>query len=64
MSDTVYYDILGITRGSTDSDVKNAYRKAAFKWHPEKHTGQQKELARQKFTEIAEAYTVLSDSTF
>jgi DnaJ-class molecular chaperone len=64
MSDFTYYDILGIKKSCTDSEVKIAYREAAFKWHPEKHSRQEKELAEKKFAEIAEAYTVLSDSTF
>ena len=57
MSD--YYDILGIKRDSSQSDIKRAYRKIAMKYHPDKNPGNQK--AESKFKEAAEAYSVLSD---
>jgi DnaJ-class molecular chaperone len=58
MSD--YYNILGVTRGATDDDLKRAYRKLAMRWHPDKNADDA-ENAAQKFQEIAEAYEVLSD---
>lgn len=56
-----YYDVLGVAKSATAAEIKSAYRKAALKWHPDKHTGDDKSEAEQKFKEINEAYQVLSD---
>jgi len=54
-----YYDILGVTKSASASDLKSAYRKLALKWHPDRN----KEAgAEAKFKEINEAYEVLSDA--
>jgi DnaJ-class molecular chaperone len=53
-----YYKILGVERGSSDDDIKKAYRKMALKYHPDKNKSAG---AEDKFKEIAEAYDVLSD---
>jgi len=55
-----YYEVLGITKDATEKDIKKAYRKLAFKWHPDKNPDNKKE-AEEKFKEINEAYSVLSD---
>ena len=39
-----YYKILGITKDATDDDIKKAYKKAALKWHPDRHQGSSKVL--------------------
>ncbi len=56
-----YYEILGVDRNATEKEIKAAYRKLARKWHPDLHTGKDKEQAEEKFKQINEAYEVLSD---
>ncbi len=55
-----YYDILGIKKDASESEIKKAYKKLAVRWHPDKNQDN-KEEAETKFKEIAEAYAVLSD---
>ncbi|EGR29036.1 phosphatidylinositol 4-kinase, putative [Ichthyophthirius multifiliis] len=57
-----YYEILGISRLSTDQEIKEAYRNLALKYHPDVSATSQEihEPSAQKFQEIAEAYAVLS----
>ncbi|PTA67682.1 DnaJ C-terminal domain-containing protein [Deinococcus arcticus] len=54
-----YYDVLGVSRGASDADIKSAYRKLAKQYHPDKNAGDEK--AAERFKEIGEAYAVLSD---
>ncbi|KAL0488638.1 DnaJ [Acrasis kona] len=56
-----YYKILGVSRNSSDEDIKKSFRKLAMKNHPDKHTGDSRKEAEEKFKEITQAYEVLSD---
>lgn len=59
-----YYQTLEVDRGADEKAIKSAYRKLATQWHPDKHQSeseaQQKE-AEERFKDISEAYSVLSD---
>ncbi|MCL2706616.1 MAG: J domain-containing protein [Dehalococcoidia bacterium] len=60
MASKDYYGILGISRGASDKDIKDAFRKLARKYHPDVNPGNK--TAEDKFKEINQAYEVLSDS--
>ena len=53
------YTILGVARGATEKDIKSAYRKLAKQLHPDRNTANPK--AAEKFSEITQAYDLLSD---
>lgn len=53
-----YYDILGVSKTASESELKSAYRKLALKWHPDKNKDHD---ATEKFKEINEAYEVLGN---
>lgn len=59
MSKRDYYEVLGISREATESEVKKAYRGKALKYHPDKNPGDAD--AEASFKEVSEAFEVLSD---
>ncbi len=59
MSKRDYYEVLGVSREAGQDEIKSAYRKLAFKFHPDRN--QDDPDAESKFKEAAEAYEVLGD---
>jgi molecular chaperone DnaJ len=53
-----YYEVLGVSRDASDEDIKKAFRKLAFQYHPDHNSG---DGASDKFKELNEAYQVLCD---
>jgi len=58
MSERDYYEILGVSTRASKEEIKNAYRRLAFQYHPDRNKSSG---AEEKFKEISEAYAVLSD---
>jgi len=56
-----YYKTLGVDKNATPEEIKKAYRKLALKWHPDRNL-KNKEEAENRFKDIGEAYSVLSDA--
>ncbi len=54
-----YYQVLGITKGASEAEIKSAYRKLALKHHPDRNKGDK--VSEEKFKEATKAYEVLSD---
>lgn len=59
-----YYEVLGVAKTASADEIKQAYRKAAMKWHPDRWvegSEAEKKTAEENFKEASEAYSVLSD---
>lgn len=59
-----YYEILGVSKTATQDELKKAYRKLSMQYHPDRQAGKsenEKKDAEEKFKEVSEAYSVLSD---
>jgi len=54
-----YYEVIGVSKSSTNDEIKSQYRKLALKFHPDRNKSAD---AQEHFKEISEAYAVLSDS--
>jgi DnaJ-class molecular chaperone len=64
MSEESYYDILGVSKTASDSEIKKQYRELAKKYHPDKNlslSGNEKKEYDEMFKKIGEAYEVLSN---
>lgn len=59
MADMDYYEILGVEKTASAEEIKRAYKKKAFKYHPDRNPDNKE--AEEKFKQAAEAYSVLSD---
>ena len=55
-----YYEVLGVDKSASAEEIKKAYKKMAIKYHPDKNPGDKE--AEEKFKEVAEAYSILSDA--
>lgn len=59
-----YYEVLGVSKTASETEIKSAYKKTALKYHPDRQVGKseaEKKEAEDKFKEAAEAYDVLRD---
>jgi len=59
MLDKDYYNLLGVNESASAEDIKKAYKKLAFKYHPDRNNSDK--AAEEKFKEASEAYAILSN---
>ncbi len=65
MSKRDYYEVLGLSKGASDEEIKKSYRKLAMKYHPDRVANlpdAEKKQSEDKFKELQEAYAALSDA--
>jgi molecular chaperone DnaJ len=60
MSKRDYYEVLGVDKGTSERDIKKAYKRLAMKYHPDRNDGDKAQ--EEKFKEAQEAYEILTDS--
>ena len=60
MSKRDYYEVLGVQKNASESDLKKAFRRLAMKHHPDRNQGNTE--SEQRFKEAKEAYDVLGDA--
>ena len=59
------YDVLGVARDATTDEVRAAFKRAALRWHPDRHSGgddEARELAELNFKRINRAHAILADA--
>ena len=61
MAQRDFYEVLGISKNAPVDEIKSAFRKLAKELHPDRHQGEGKKAMEEKFKELANAYSVLSD---
>jgi len=61
MSKKDYYEVLGVKKNASAQELKKAYKRLAMKYHPDRNTGDEGNVAEDKFKEAKEAYEVLND---
>ena len=55
-----FYEVLGVSKSASESEIKKAYRKLALQYHPDKNQGDKR--SEEQFKRIADAYSVLGDA--